>query len=132
MDQRSCRHCVEQEPRNLDGSRSCQGFIKKKPRNLDGSKSCLEGGEHRKIPRWIENLSRIYWEIRKKSSIERNLLRICQGAVKLEEKEVFKKHIEMNATNKLLKQTSKPHIKLSNLISNKTQSIHRSKNTHIH
>jgi len=42
------------------------------------------------------------------------------------------KHIEMNATNKLLKQTSKPHIKLSNLILNKMQRIHRSNNTHTH
>ena len=38
----------------------------------------------------------------------------------------------MNATNKLLKQTSKPYIKLSNLNSNKMQSIHRSNNTHTH
>ena len=29
MDQRSYRECVEQEPRNLDGSRSCQDLLRK-------------------------------------------------------------------------------------------------------
>ena len=103
--------------------------------------------------RWIEDLSRIYWEDRehrKNSQWIEKLLRIlsrlevessigiCRGCVKKLlslKKEGFlrrEKHIEMNATNKLLKQTSKPYIKLSNLISNKMQSIHRSNNTHTH
>ena len=64
--------------------------------------------------------------------------RICQGFVeKLSslKKEGFsweEKHIEMNATSKLLKQTSKQHIKLSKYLSTYMQSIHRSKNTHTH
>ena len=52
-----------------------------------------------------------------KSSIERNLSRIYQGAVELEEKEFFKeeKYKEMNVTSKLFNQRSKQHIKLSRL-----------------
>ena len=45
MDRRSCRECVEHEPRNLDGLRSCQDSIEKKPRNLDGFRSCRDAIE---------------------------------------------------------------------------------------
>ena len=52
-----------------------------------------------------------------KSSIERNLSRICQGAIELEEKEFFKeeKHKEIKATSKVLNQRSNLHINLSKL-----------------
>ena len=77
----------------------------------------------------VENLSRL----EKESSIERNLLRMCREAIELEERRFFKeKLIEMNATNKLLKQTSKTHVKLSNLILTYMHIIHISKTTHTH
>ena len=73
--------------------------------------------EHKKIPQWIQNLSRNCRERRMKSSIERNMSRIYQGAVELEEKEFFKeeKHKKIKATSKLLNQRSNLHINLSKL-----------------
>ena len=92
--------------------------------------------ELRNLARWIkeavENLSRrnpkisidrefvkIYREMRKKGSIEMKLSRICQEAVGLEERRFSRreKHIEMNATSKLLNQKSNQHIKLSKHLS---------------
>ena len=103
--------------------------------------------ELKNLARWIEeavkNLSRrnpeismdwesvkIYREKRKKGSIEmesiEDLSRSCQtwrkGVLSRREK-----HIEMNATSKLLKQKSNQHVKLAKHLSTYMQSIHRSK-----
>ena len=65
-------------------------------------------------------------EKRRRGSIEENLLRICQEAIELEEKEFFKeeKHKDMNATSKLLKHRSNQHIKLSKTSLNKKNAKH--------
>ena len=69
----------------------------------------------------------------KKGSIEGSLSRICWKAVELEENRFSRreKHIEMNATSKLLKHRSNQHIKLSKHLLTYKQIIHRSK-THTH
>ena len=107
-----------------------------------------------KVSRWIKNLLRSYrdkvqkvrWiEIaltsvetrRKKGLIDSNLSRICREVVELSlKKKCFQrkeKHIEMNATSKLLKQGSNQHIKLLKDISQQNNARHlRSKNTHAH
>ena len=124
-----------------------------------------------KTPRWIKNLSRIYWPNRRfrklawwieevvenqsrrnpEIPMDRNSIKICREKDKERldrrefveglsrsyrawRKKVFQrreKHIEMNATSKLLKQGSKQHVKLSRLLSTNMQSIQKSK-THIH
>ena len=119
MDWRSCRECVDQEPKNLDEMRCYWDSIKKKPRNLNRSRSCWDAIEKAESTRKFLNESRIYRERRKKSLIERNLSRICRGAVELEEKEFLKeeKHKEINATSKLLNQRFNQHIKLSKHLS---------------
>ena len=59
MDRRSCQECIEQEPRNLDGSRSCRDSIEKKPRNLDGLRSYQDAIEKAKSTGKFLNGSRI-------------------------------------------------------------------------
>ena len=85
--------------------------------------------------RWIEIPLESVKTRRKKDSIEGNLSRSCQ----VWRKWVFrrrKKHIEMNATSKLLKQRSNQHVKLLKHLTTCMQSIHRSKKkkkkTHTH
>ena len=76
--------------------------------------------------RWIEIPLESVKTRRKKDSIEGNLSRSCQ----VWRKWVFrrrKKHIEMNATSKLLKNRSNQHIKLLKHLLTNMQSIQRSK-----
>ena len=94
--------------------RSCQDSIEKKPRNLDGSRICR--GSIEKRERMLD----------RKESVEELLSQKKEGFSREE------KNIKMNATNKLLKQRSRQHIKLSKHLSTYMQSIHRSKHTHTH
>ena len=59
-----------------------------------------------------------------------NLSRIYREVVKLKEKEFSRreKHINMNATSKLLNQRSNQHVKLSKHLSTYMQSVDKSKN----
>ena len=140
---------------NLDRRESIEDLLRiclRLKDGLDGSRICRESIKQtkstRNLTRWIkeavEKLSRRNPEIsmdresikklsrpEEESSIERNLLRSCRAW----RKKVFsrrEKHIEINATYKLLKQTSKSHIKLSTHLSTYKHSIHRSKHTHTH
>ena len=83
---------------------------------------------------WIEIMLTSVETRRKRGSIEVNLLRIYREAVELEEKRFFKeeKHIKINATNKLLKQGSNRHVKLSKLSLNKKNAKHSWSKTHTH
>ena len=92
--------------------RSCQEAIEKKPRNLDGLRICLET-----VETWRRKLDRKE-SIKEVSSLKK------EGFSRRE------KHIEINATYKLLKQTSKSHIKLSKRLLTYKHRIHRSKHTH--
>ena len=132
------REAIERKPRNLNGSRigqesikqtkssesffdglrSYQDSIEKKPRNLDGSG--IYRGSIEKRERRLDR-KRIY-----RGSVKK-LLRLKKMSFSREEK-----CIKMNATRKLLKQTSKPHIKLSKHLLTYMQSIHRSKHAHTH
>ena len=51
---------------------------------------CRVDREYKNFSRWIEDLSRFLSRLKKEGLIEKNLLRICQEAVKFEEKRFFK------------------------------------------
>ena len=93
---RICRESIGQTESFLMDLRSCRESIEKKPRNLDGS--------------------RIRQDLSRKGERRARWKGICQGSVeKLSslKKEGFsrrEKHIEMNATSKLLKHRSNQHI----------------------
>ena len=127
--------------------------ICRRKKYLDGSTSYRESINQTEVARWIkkaiEHLLRQSQEIsmdwdcvhfcrdkKKKGLINTNLSRICQGAVELEEKEVFqkkkKKNKEMNATSKQLKHRSNQHVKLSKTSLNKKNAKHSWSKTHIH
>ena len=78
----------------------------------------------------VEDLSRK----EKEGSIERESIEDLSRSRQAWRKGVFQreKNKEINAISKLLNKTSKRHIKLSKLISNKMQSIHKSNNTYTH
>ena len=140
MNRRGAIEDLSKAKKVSDGLRICQEFIEQTKNIeifLDGSKKLLrmcragtqksrwieklsrcyrEGREYRKNPRWIENQSRIYRDLKKKAR-QKGICRGCVQKLSSLKKEGFsrrEKHKEMNATNKLLKQTSKPHSKLSN------------------
>ena len=79
---------------HLDGSRICREAIEQTKcleLLLDGSKKLLRiYREETQKSRWIENLSRFLWRLKKESPIEMNRLGIYQEAIKLEENEFFK------------------------------------------
>ena len=67
-----CKTCEKQCMQvGLDRSRSCRASIERKPRILDGSRICRESirqtESSKKIPRWIEKLSRICRDHKKKA-----------------------------------------------------------------
>ena len=75
----------------------------------------------------VEDLSRKEKEeLNRKESVKELSSLMKQGFSREE------KHIKMNATNKLLKQTFNQQIKLSKHLSTYMQSIHDPKHTHIH
>ena len=107
------------------------------------SRMCWEEAQK---PRWIKNLLRMCWADREHKNfldrlrflsrmIEKNLLRIYQEVVKLEENRFFKKgKTHKDECNKQATQTkSNQHIKLSkNLSTKKMQSILDPKHTLTH
>ena len=107
MDWRSCWECVEQEPRNLDGSRSYQDSIDKKPKKLDGSRICRDAIEKAKSTGKFLKGSRICRGSIEKKEKRLNRKVICWESVeKLSslKKRSFsreEKHIKMNVTSKL-------------------------------
>ena len=110
------KNCMQE---GLDRSRSCRVAIKWKPRNLNGSRICRESIGQIEILEKFLNGSR---SCQRSVEITKRLDRkdICRGCVKelssLKKRDFSRreKHIEMNATNKLLKQASKQHVKYSN------------------
>ena len=84
MDRRSCQECIEQEPRNLDGSRSCRDSIEKKPRNLDGLRSYQDAIEKAKSTGKFLDGSRI-----------------CRGSIKKREGKARQKGIRRGCVEKL-------------------------------
>ena len=88
--------------------------------SLDGSRICQESIEQTICTKnWLDG-KKIYREsVEKLSSLKKR-------SFSREEK-----HIQMNATSKLLKQRSTQYVKLSKHLSTNKQSIHRSK-THTH
>ena len=141
---------------DLSSTKSRKKWIYRRQKHLDGSRIYQESFSQTKsseiLALWIKKLSRFYLrrnpktsmnrvllrsieKRRKKSSIEGNLSRIYREAVELEKKWVFQrreKHIEMNATSKLLKHRSNQHINLSKHLSTYKQSIQDPKHTHTH
>ena len=129
--------------------------ICRRKKYLDGSTSYRESINQTEVARWIkkaiEHLLRQSQEIsmdwdcvhfcrdkKKKGLINTNLSRICQGAVELEEKEVFKKKKKKN-TKRWMQQASNSNIDPINMWSSqkhlstkKMQSIHDPKHTHTH
>ena len=117
MDRRSIEVSIEAEERKLDRNESIEDLSAKqraqKFSSIDqGSIEVSIKAEERKLDRneSIDDLSRSCWAWRK-------------GVFQRREK-----HVEMNATSKLLKHRSKQHIKLSKHLSTYMQSIH----THTH
>ena len=138
MNRRGAIEDLSKAKKVSDGLRICQEFIEQTKNIeifLDGSKKLLRmcrAGTQKS--RWIENQSRIYRDLKKKAR-QKGICRGCVQKLSSLKKEGFsrrEKHKEMNATNRLLKQTPKPHIKLSKLNLTQMQSIHRSKNSHMH
>ena len=100
----SVRGAIEKKPRNLDGSRMCQGSIEQTKRSeekLDGL-ACYRESIESKAKR-LDRGGCVKVSVEKLSSLKKK--RFSRE----------EKHIKMNATNKLLNQRSKQHIKLQNI-----------------
>ena len=127
---RFCRESIDSKSTSMDWD-----FVENlstRQKFLDGSRSYRDKFQK---ARWIKIALTSVEKRSPRGSIDKNLLRICWEAVELEEKKVFQreeKHIEMNATSKLLNHRSNQHVKLSKTsLNKKMQSIQRS-NTHTH
>ena len=99
---------------------------------LDGSKKLSRFyQEEIQKSRWIENTIRSIEKRRQRGSIDENLSRSCRawrkGVSQRDEK-----HIEMNATSKLLKHISNQHVKLSKTSLNKKPKAFMIQHTHTH
>ena len=90
---RCCRGFVDGKT-HFDGLRICREAIEQKKCLeilLDGSKKLSRiYREEIQKSQWIKNLSRFLSRLKKESSIEMNLLGICQEAIELKENEFFK------------------------------------------
>ena len=94
MDQKICREYIEQTKRKeiwLDGSKKLSRFYREqtqKSRWIKNLSKCYrEDRKPNNFAWWIEDLSRFLSRLKKESSIEMNLSRICWEAIELEEKE---------------------------------------------
>ena len=142
--------------RDLSSTKSRKKWICWRQKHLDGSRIYQESFSQTKsseiLAWWIKKLSRFYSRRNPKTLMNRDFVKIYREKEKEEldrrksikdlsrscwawKKWVFQrreKHIEMNATSKLLKHRSNQHIKLSKHLSTYKQSIQDPKHTHTH
>ena len=129
-----CRGSIDVQ-NHLDGSRIYSESIDQTERLenwLDGSKRLSRRNPEISMD---QESFKIYQEKEKEGLNRRESVKDRSRSCRVLKENVFQrreKHIEMNATSKLLKHRSNQHIKLSKHLSIDMQSIHNPKHTHTH